>query len=204
MTVFVALFVASCCKPEDPIPELKLSKNELTLEVGQGERIFISGGDGKTYSISPGTTNIAEVNLNGNTLEITARQAGVQTFIISSADKKAALKVTVNPRPVPSLGNIVGVYGENGQPVFSYKMTAKTKNGLWLCERASNPYGKRIFLSSYMEGSSELLIIAEGLFPAIENTGDQGKKLTITKEKDLEGGKVQLVSGNLRFIIEKK
>lgn len=204
MTVFVALFVASCCKPEDPIPELKLSKNELTLEVGQGERIFISGGDGKTYSISPGTTNIAEVNLKGKTLEITARQAGMQTFTISSAGKTALLKLTVKERPIPNLSSVVGVYGKDNKLLFSYKMTARTKKGIWLCERASTPYGKRIFLSSYMEGSSELLIIAEGLFPAIENTGDQGKKLTITKEKDLEGGKVQLVSGNLRFIVEKK
>lgn len=204
LTLFVALLVASCNKPEAPIPELKLSKNEITLEVGQGERIFISGGDGKTYSISPGTTNIAEVNLKGNSLEITAKSVGAETFTIGSAGKTALLKLTVKERPIPNLSSVLGVYGKDNKLLFSYAMKARTKNGLWLCERASNPYGKRIFLSYYMEGSSELLIIAEGLSPVIENTGEQGKKLTITKEKDLGDGKVQLRSGDFRFVVVEK
>lgn len=204
--VFLALsLILFSCRKDEPIPSIKLSKTELTLEVGQGESITISGGDGKTYSLSPGTSSIAEVVLEGHTLSITAKAVGMQTFTISSAGQSAALRLTVKEKPVPNISSALGIYGKDNQILFSYAMIARTKNGIWLCERSQNPYGKRIFLSYYKEGSSELLIIAEGLSPTIPNTGDQGKKFPIVKEKDLDGGKkVQLLSGDLRFVVEKR
>ncbi len=110
----------------------------------------------------------------------------------------------VKDKPIPHLGSVVGVYGKDNKLLFPYAMTVRTKKGIWLCEKSQNPYGKRILLSYYTEGSSDLLIIAEGLSPSIPNTGDQGKKLTITKEKELEDGKVQLISGDLRFVVEQR
>lgn len=193
----------SACRKDEPIPDIKLSKTELSLEVGQEEKIHISGGDGKTYTVSPSNSEIADALIAGNTLTIRAKKEGEITLKISSAGREAPLRIKITPTPVPDLGTTVGIYDEEGKALLVYNMKARSKNGLWLCESGADPYKKRIFLPYYREGEEKLLIIAEGFPSAVINTPPEGREFPIIKEKDLNDGKVQLKSGNIRFIVEK-
>lgn len=203
MLIFV-MSITACRKDEPPLPDIKLSKSELRLEVGQSEKISISGGDGQNYSISPSNSEIVNAVISGTVLTITGKKEGEITLKVSSAGREAPLKVRVNPAPVPDLGATVGIYNLEGTPLLSYKMTARSKNGLWLCESGVNPYKKRIFLPYYREGDKKIVIKAEGFPSATINTPPEGREFPITKEKDLGGGKIQLKSGNFRFIVEKR
>lgn len=200
----IILSITACCKDEPPTPEIKLSKSELTLEVGQKEKINISGGDGKNYTVSPSNSELVKAVISGNTLTITGKKEGEITLKVYSAGREAPLKVKINPKPVPDLGATTGIYDLEGKALLVYNMTARSKNGLWLCESGADPYEKRIFLPYYREGEEEILIIAEGFSSPVINTPPEGRKFPITKEKDLDDGKVQLSSGNFRLIVEKK
>lgn len=202
------LIIVDSCRnnTEKPsFPELKIDKKEVVLEVGQSEKISISGGNGK-YEFSPEESPVAKITFENNALLIEAKKAGEQTFTITSADKKESLKVEVREKPIPELGNTMGVYGKDNTLLFVSKLSSKTKKGRWFNENMRNPYeGKRIFIGFYTEGDSEILIISQGLAPQLEDTPEDGRMFPVIKEKDLDNGtKVQLRSGDIRFIIDKK
>lgn len=204
MLIFV-MSITACRKDEPPLPDIKLSKSELRLEVGQSEKISISGGDGQNYSISPSNSEIVNAVISGTVLTITGKKEGEITLKVSSAGREAPLKVSINPTPVPEIGSMVGIYGENGQPLLSYRMTARTRSGLWLCESGADPYKKRLFLPYYREGDKKILIIAEGFSSPVINTPPEGREFPIIVEKTIDNGeKIQLKSGDLRFIVEKR
>lgn len=204
MLGIILLSITSCCKDEPPIPEIRLTPNSVSMTVGESQQIRISGGDGQNYSISPSSSEIVNAVISGNTLTITAKKEGEITLKISSVGREAPLKVKINPLPIPNLGTTVGIYNLEGKPLLSYKMVARSKNGLWLCKSGANPYEQRIFLPYYREGEQKILIIGEGFSSPVINTPPEGREFPIIVEKTINGEKTQLKTEKFRLIVEKR
>lgn len=102
--LFSILFLWGCKKEtEAPLPEIVLNPSVVEVEEGQRASVLLSGGDGKIYTVSPQTTDIAELSVEGTKINIVAKAPGMQTFTVLSGDRRATLTVKVKAKPTPEI-----------------------------------------------------------------------------------------------------
>lgn len=95
----------SGCKEdvETPLPDVVLNPSAIEVEEGQSALVSLAGGDGKNYTVSPLTTDIADASVEGNKLKVVAKTVGTKTFTVSSKDRKSTLIVKVKAKPTPKI-----------------------------------------------------------------------------------------------------
>lgn len=204
LIVFSLFFIS--CKEDLPTPDVKLSESSIELKVGQEKTVFLSGGDKvEGFAVTPKNSEIVRVSISGNQIRITALKAGVQTLLISSADKSAGLKVTVSEveKPIPNLlTKGLGVYDASENSLFEASFLAENREGIWISPDNVNPYSKRIFLP-FADGKvgdvMNLSIIAFNV-----SGFSSGKQSISAKIESMNAEYIQLQSGNFRFVVRKK
>lgn len=102
--LFSILFLWGCKKEtEAPLPEIVLTPSVVEVEEGQRASVLLSGGDGNAYTVSPQTTDIAELSVEGTKINIVAKAPGMQVFTVLSGDRRATLTVKVKAKPTPEI-----------------------------------------------------------------------------------------------------
>ena len=98
------LILSGCKKEADaPLPDIVLNPSVVEVEEGQRASVALSGGDGKAYTVSPQTTDIADVSVEGAKLNVVAKAPGMQSFTILSGDRRATLTVKIKAKPTPEI-----------------------------------------------------------------------------------------------------
>lgn len=150
LIVILSLILTISCKDDPSYPDLKIEKTSVQMLEEATNTVSLSGGDNTKYEVISLNPEVAKVELSGKTITIKALKQGKTTIKIASAGKLGEIQVVVLPKRTE-----VGVYSLEGNSYFDVMLSADNGNGIWLLEKAFNPYEGKRFYSNFILNPTE-------------------------------------------------